>query len=208
MKDCKPKYIPNYSNINKMGSEPSKLTGRKLYQEIAVILIYAMTTTWPNLCFIVTKLSQFMSEPYEKHINIAKRILRYIKGTINQQLIFKPIKSTLSLSGFCDADWANSQDRKSITRYGFMISDEGPLISWKTRKHSTRKHSTVALSTCEAEYMSISAATREGKYLTALMKDMLNNEMNYTFTLYCGSQSAIALTKNPIPPPKIETHRY
>ena len=46
--------------------------------------------------------------------------------------------------------------------------------------------------------MSISAATQEGKYLKALMKDMLNNEINCTFTLYCDSQSASALTKNPI----------
>ena len=73
-----------------------------------------------------------------------------------------------------------------------MISDEGLVISWKTRKQST-----VALTTCKAEYMSISAATQEGKYLTALMKDM-NNEINYTFILYCDSQSAIALTKKPI----------
>ena len=42
------------------------------------------------------------------------------------------MKSTQKLSGFSDADWANSQDRKSITGYGFMIKDEGPLISWKT----------------------------------------------------------------------------
>ena len=117
-----------------------------------------------------------MSEPYEKHMKISKHVLRYIKGTINQQLIFKPAKSPLSLTGFYDADWVNSQDRKSIIGYGFMISHEGPLISWKTRKQST-----FALSTCEAECISISAATQEGKYLTALM-DMLNNEINYTFT--------------------------
>ena len=85
-----------------------------------------MISTRPDLCFIVTKLSEFMSEPYEKH---RKHVLRYIKGTINQQLIFEPTKSTLSLTGFCDADWADSQDRKSIPRYGFMISDEGSLIS-------------------------------------------------------------------------------
>ena len=132
-----------------------------------------------------------MSEPYEKHMKIVKHVLRYIKGTINQQLIFKPAKSTLSLTGFYDAYWVNSQDRKRIIGYGFMISHEGPRISWKTRKQST-----VALSTCGAEYMSISAATQEGKCLTALIKDMLNNEINYTFTLYCDNQSATALTKN------------
>ena len=70
-----------------------------------------------------------------------------------------------------------------------MISNEVPLISWKTRKQST-----VSLSTYEAEYMFINADTLEGKYQKAVMKDMLNNEIN-TFTLYYASQSAIALTK-------------
>ena len=74
-----------------------------------------------------------------------------------------------------------------------MISDKGPLILWKTQKQST-----VALSTCEAEYRSISAAAQERKYLIVLMKDMLNNEINYTFTLYCDSQCGIVLWKKPI----------
>ena len=77
MKDCKPKYTPNDSN---MCSELSKSTDGKLYKEIVGSIIYAMTTTWPDLCFIVTKLSQFMSEPYEKHMKIVKHFLRYIKG--------------------------------------------------------------------------------------------------------------------------------
>ena len=106
MKDCKPKYTPNDSNINKMCSESSKFIDGKLYKETVGSLIYAMTTTRPDLCFIVTKLSQFMSEPYEKHMKIEKHVLRYIKGTINQQLTFKLTKSTLGLTGFCDADWA------------------------------------------------------------------------------------------------------
>ena len=87
-----------------MCSGPSKLTDGKLYKEIVGNLIYAVTTTRPDLCFIVTKLSQVMSEPHGKHMKIAKHVLRYIKGTINQQLIFKPTKRTLSLTNFCDAD--------------------------------------------------------------------------------------------------------
>ena len=93
MKDCKRKYTPNHNNINKMCSEPSKLTDGKLYKEIVGSSIYAMTTTRPDLCFLITKLSQIMSEPYEKHIKMAKHVLRYVKETINHQLIFKPTKA-------------------------------------------------------------------------------------------------------------------
>ena len=79
MKDYKPTYTPNDSNINKICSEPNKLTDGNLYKEIEGSLIYAMIATWPNLCLIVTKLSQFISEPYDKHAKIAKHVLRYIK---------------------------------------------------------------------------------------------------------------------------------
>ena len=54
MKDCKPKYTPNDSNINKMCNEPRKLTDGKLYKEIVGSLIYAMTTTRPDSYKIVT----------------------------------------------------------------------------------------------------------------------------------------------------------
>lgn len=45
-----------FSHINKICSEPSKLTDGKLYTEIVGSLIYAMTATGPDLCFIVTNL--------------------------------------------------------------------------------------------------------------------------------------------------------
>ena len=58
------------------------------------------------------------------------------------------------VNGFCDSDWGASEDRRSITGYGFHLCSNGPLISWKSRKQYT-----VALSTCEAEYMALAAAT-------------------------------------------------
>ena len=44
-------------------------------------LIYVMTGTRPDLCYIVTNLSQHMAKPTELHLTMAKHILRYIKGT-------------------------------------------------------------------------------------------------------------------------------
>ena len=49
----------------------------------------------------------------------------------------------LEVNGFCDSDWGASEDRRSITGYGFQLCSNGPLISWKSRKQQT-----VALSTC------------------------------------------------------------
>ncbi|CAB3992127.1 Hypothetical predicted protein, partial [Paramuricea clavata] len=84
---------------------------------------------------------------------MAKHVLRYLKGTIDNKLTFKKSKEGLSMHGYCDADWGSSEDRKSITGYVFKLSKDGPAISWKSRKQPT-----VALSTCEAEYMALAAA--------------------------------------------------
>lgn len=59
------------------------------------------------------------------------------------------------LQGFVDADWANSVvDRKSYTGFAFKLC--GSVVSWESTKQKT-----VALSSTEAEYMSISEAAKE-----------------------------------------------
>ena len=58
-------------------------------------------------------------------------------------------------------------DRRSITGYNFQLSENGPLISWKSRKQQT-----VALSTCKAEYISLANTVQEAKFLKQLCSDM------------------------------------
>ncbi len=117
----------------------------RLNQAVVGSLIYVMTCTRPDLCYVVTKLSQNMAKPTESDLNLAKYVFRYLKGTQEQCLKFE---SLLKLTGYCDSDWrASVKDRHSITGYNFQLSEKGPIISWKSRKQQT-----VALSTCEAEY--------------------------------------------------------
>ena len=100
-----------------------------------------MTSTRPDLCYVVTKLAQSMSNPTKADETMARHVLRYLKGTINQNLIFKRSQDEMYLQGYCDADWANSEDRKSITGYAFQLVSKGPMISWKSRKQRTIDHS-------------------------------------------------------------------
>ena len=151
-----------------------------------------MSATRPDLCYIVTKLSQNMSKPTSDDLNLAKQVLRYIKGTISHSLCFEKSENDIRLVGFCDADWGASQDRKSITGYGFRMSDTGPLISWKSKKQQS-----VALSTCEAEYMALSSAVQEAKFLIQLAEDLELAGLN-SVTLHVDNQGAIALAKNPV----------
>ena len=88
--------------------DSTELADQSLYREIVGSLIYVMTGTRPDLCYIVTNLSQHMAKPTESHLTMAKHVLRYIKGTINHGLKFQKSDVPLQLGGFCDADWGAS----------------------------------------------------------------------------------------------------
>ena len=194
MDGCKHRATPSELGVNKIITENSDdLADKKLYQEIVGSLIYVMTSTRPDLSFIVTKLSQYMSNPSNAQFNMAKHVLRYLKGTLEQKLTFTKSKEGINLHGFCDADWGSSEDRKSITGYVFKVTTNGPVISWKSRKQPT-----VALSTCEAEYMALASAIQEAKFLRQLLGELIGKNKAKATDIYCDNQSAILLSKNPV----------
>jgi hypothetical protein len=87
MSDCKPKSIPCDLGFDKeICSDSKELADSKLYREIVGSLIYIMSCTRPDLCYVVTKLSQHMSSPTEAHLNLAKHVLRYLKYTSEFEL--------------------------------------------------------------------------------------------------------------------------
>ena len=193
MTDCKPKSNPCSSGVEKECEiESRELSDLSLYRAIVGSLIYVMTGTRPDLCYVVTKLSQNMAKPTEGDLSIAKHVLRYLKGTREQGLKFVKSETPLKLTGFCDSDWgASIKDRRSITGYNFQLSESGPLISWKSKKHQT-----VALSTCEAEYISLANAVQESKFLKQLCNDM--NIVVDDVLIHVDNQGTINLAKNPV----------
>ena len=96
----------------------------KLYREAVGILIYAMTCTRPDLCWLVTKLSQHLSKPLQSHCTAVKRVLRYLNGTLEYELCYRKCKEDLVLQGYSDADWASSSDRRS-TSGCFSLNNTG-----------------------------------------------------------------------------------
>ena len=192
MAECKPKSTPCALGIEKECDESRDLPDPGLYRAIVGSLIYVMTGTRPDLCYAVTRLSQAMSRPTQLDLSMAKHVLRYLKGSREQGLKFVKSQTSLKLAGFCDSNWgASVKDRRSITGYNFELTDKGPLISWKSRKQQT-----VALSTCEAEYISLANAVQEAKFLKQLCKDM--NIVSDDVLINVDNQGAINLAKNPV----------
>ena len=105
-----------------------------------------MTCTRPDLSWIVSKLSQTLSNPKEGDLVAAKHVLRYLKGSINYEICFTKSNAELQVLAYSNSDWASClQDRRSTTGYSCTLNEKGPMISWKSKKQPT-----VALSSCEA----------------------------------------------------------
>ena len=99
---------------------------------------------------------------------------------------------TTDCTGFSDADWAGDvDDRKSTSGYIFSVG--GAPVSWKSRKQNC-----VALSTAEAEYISLTIAAQKAIWLNCLLAELqLQKEPLESAIIYEDNQSAISMAKNP-----------
>jgi hypothetical protein len=89
------------------------------------------TLTRPDISSTVNQLCQFLHSLTTTHWTVAKRVLRYLKSSINHGLYFG--KGPLRLNAYKDSNWAgNPDDRRSTTRYALFL---GPcLVSWCAKK--------------------------------------------------------------------------
>lgn len=185
MYNCKPISTPMDRNFNTKILESeckSDKNTENLCRQIIGCLMYAVSGTRPDLCVAVSILSRFQDSANNTLLVALKRVLRYIKHTINYKLVYKCDDG--KLLGFCDADWGGDlRDRKSTTGYCFIFSN--CLISWCSKRQST-----VSISSTEAEYVAMSMASSEACWLINLLNDF--NIPNVSpVTILCDNQSAI-----------------
>jgi hypothetical protein len=194
MADCKPIGTPLDAktqlvklSIEEYEEHSSEMQGVP-YKEAVGSLMYAMVATRADLAFAVSMVSQFMSRPGPMHWAAVKRIMRYLKGTLDMKLCLGG--NDINMRGYCDADWGGDHDtRRSTTGYVFFIGDGA--ISWNSKRQPT-----VALSTTEAEYMATTQAAKEAIWLRQLMADVGCVQGGAT-TIMSDNQGSIALAKNP-----------
>ncbi len=158
-----------------------------MYRRIMGSLIY-MTIARLDLNYVVGVVSQFTQTPQKSHLDVVKRILRYIKHIL-QCGIFYEAKSQLQVHGYTDANWAsNVLDRRSTS--GFMFSFGSCAISQRSKKQPI-----VALSSTKVEYRGATIVACEVVWLLKLLSD-LGQSVDAPIVIYCDNINSILLVNN------------
>ena len=188
LNDAKPVNSPMETNyLKELNNSINPLQNDSQFRRAMGKLLYIATVARPDIATAVGFLCRKVSQPTQMDWNAAKRIIRYLKGTIDFKLKFSSTGKS-GLTGYVDADWAGDpSDRKSTSGHLFLFKDG--LISWTTRKQST-----VTLSSTEAEYVAASQAGQEVIWLRQFLEDLDQIQKEST-PIYEDNQGCIALAQ-------------
>ncbi|KAG6526934.1 hypothetical protein ZIOFF_009021 [Zingiber officinale] len=166
-----------------------KLVNPTMFRSLVGNLMY-LAATRPDITYVVSLVSRFMDKPFSNHWETAKRILRYVKGTLDYD-IFYQASVPVNLVGYTDSDLAGSiDDSKSTSGYVFDLGSGA--IAWCSKKQST-----IALSTTEAEYIVVSFVGCHLLWLHEIWENLKHDKEGPT-TLFCDNGSTISILKDPV----------
>ncbi|KAJ9562057.1 hypothetical protein OSB04_007217 [Centaurea solstitialis] len=189
LSDKKTVNTPLETNVHYTPTDGVPLSDPSLYRTIVGSLVY-LTVTCPDIAHAVHVVSQFVTAPTTVHWGAVLRILRYLRGTQFQSLLF-PSTSSLKLSAYSDASWdSDPSDRKSTTGFCIFLGDS--LISWKSKKQVV-----VSRSSTEAKYRAMAVTTSEIVWLRWLLSDM-GVDVSQPTPLHCDNKSAMQIAKNSV----------
>ena len=143
------------------------------YRTAVGMLTYLQGTTRPDISMAVHQCARFSISPKLSHERAIKRIGRYLLGTKDRGIAFKP-DDTHGLECYVDADFAGCWDKENpddpdnvLSRTGYIVFYAGCPLVWASRMQTE-----IALSTAESEYIALSMAMREVLSLMQLMDEI------------------------------------
>ncbi|KAK1670754.1 hypothetical protein QYE76_058913 [Lolium multiflorum] len=189
MVECHPSTTPVDTQAKLSASDGDLLPDGTEYRSLAGALQY-LTLTRPDISYAVQQICLHMHAPRMSHLALVKRVLRYVRGTMDFGLHLLASSST-SLTAYSDADWAGCPDSRRSTS-GYCIYYGDSLISW-----SSKRQSTVSRSSAEAEYRAVAHAVAECCWLRQLLQE-LHRPLATATLVYCDNVSAIYMSSNPV----------
>ena len=142
MEDCKSTTSPMNQKEKFSKDDGADKVDEMHYRSLIGCLIY-LTATRPDILFAVSILSRFMHCASEVHLQAAKRVIRYVKGTLDYGIMYSH-SHNFKLHGYSDSDWAGCIDDMRSTS-GYCFSFGSGVFSWCSKKQEV-----VAQSTAEA----------------------------------------------------------
>ncbi|GJV46970.1 zinc finger, CCHC-type containing protein [Tanacetum coccineum] len=123
-----------------------KAVSQLKYSRVIGYLMYDMTCTWPDIAFVVGKLSRYTSNPGTQHWQAIQRVQKYLKKTMDYRLIYTGYP--LVLEGYTDASWiSNTEDNSSTSGWVFLL---GGAVSWASKKQNC-----ITSSTMESKFVAL-----------------------------------------------------
>ncbi|RDX92335.1 putative mitochondrial protein, partial [Mucuna pruriens] len=154
------------------------------FKQIVGSLMY-LTATRPDIMFNVSLISRYMSKPTELHLQAAKRILRYLKGTTSYEIFYRK-EGEENLHAFTDSDYAGDED------------DSKRAVSWMSKKQPI-----VTLSSIEAEFVAAAASACQAMWMRRVLRNLTHTQDSSTVIIdlvkdgeielvHCGTQEQVA----------------
>jgi len=180
---------PMVPGMKLMKNEDGEQVNMTRYKQMVGSLMY-LSVTRPDIMFVVGLISRYMEKPTNLHIQAIKRILRYVKGSVNLGIYYKrEAASDERLMAYSDNDYAGDQDDlRSISGYVFMLSEGA--VAW-----SSKKQPVVSLSTTRAEFISAAHYACQAVWMRRVL-EMLDCKQGTHTIIHCDNMSTIKLAKN------------
>ncbi|KAK1432653.1 hypothetical protein QVD17_09551 [Tagetes erecta] len=189
MKGCNETKVPMEAGLKLHKDDQGNEVDPTHYRRLVGSLRY-LTHTRPDILYAVGYVSRFMQEPKESHMKAVKHLIRYIKGTTHYGIKYKRTGGG-TLIGYSDSNFVtDSEDGRSTSGNVFFYND--CAVSWQSQKQKT-----VALSSCEAEFMAATLAACQAVWLHGLLEEITVKQQEIV-TILVDNKSAIQLMKNPV----------
>lgn len=143
--------------------ESSVKVDKTYYRKIIGSLMY-LTSARPDLLLVVNLISRYIENPIELHLQVAKRVMRYLRGTTEFRTFYIN-EGNIELATYIDNDYAGDLDDKNSTLgYIFLLSSGD--VSW-----SSKKQPIMSLSTIKSEFIGATSCACQATWLKKVFKN-------------------------------------